>query len=242
LTANSGGPTDAVWYTQSFDKYGNLWVNDSGHGTFGVGNFLMYRAAKYGVTGSPVPDIQITLQASPASTEVNGFAFDASGNLWFGCGAAIVGVQGVRMLTAAQLLSSNAAAVPTVIWSGSNFNMYVTGVTFDQAQNLWVADYFNSRIRKYSIVGAVSGNPAPLLTITAPGYMNGPDGLTFDPAGNLWVANDNDNRFLRFAAADLATSGAKIPTVVLQPGNIPFGNIVALPRDPQRSGPVSVHA
>ena len=35
--------------------------------------------------------------------------------------------------------------------------------------------------------------------------------------GNLWVGNFNDNKIMRFDAAQLTSSGAMVPTVVLTP-------------------------
>lgn len=236
LSAVPGTSITEVWASAGFDKTNALWIAQPSHGTFGVATFLKYGAPSYALTGAPTPDISITLQATPASPDSGFFTFDSAGNLWLSVGVTIAGVTGLRMISAAQLGASSAALVPAVNWSGALWNTQnPQGIAFGPTGDLWVADFNNNTLKSYDARAAASGNQAPLLTITS-ASLNGPDGIAFDASGNLWVTNDNDGRSMRFAAADLTTSGAKVPPVIISPPNITFGNMVAFANNPQRSG------
>jgi sugar lactone lactonase YvrE len=87
--------------------------------------------------------------------------------------------------------------------ASAEFNMYYpSGLTFDGAGNLFIADGNNYRIRKINTSGIITtvvgdgivagyggdGGPA-----TAAG-LNDPTGIRFDAAGNLFIADYNNNR------------------------------------------------
>lgn len=234
----------SVWASLGFDKQNNLWAAFPKHGTGGIATFLQYGQYSYSISGTPNPRISITLAAGNAvgqlpnpSPDTAFFAFDADGNLWAAIGTS---GGGIFMISKEQLLSGTTSLFPAVRWEGSNFTgMDAQGLAFAPNGDLWVADYANSSLKSYDVRNPVSGNQAPLLTITSAGNLNGPDGICFDGSGNLWVANDNDSKVLKFAAADLSTGGAKTPVVVITPPNISFGNMIAFPNNPQRSGLVS---
>jgi len=61
-----------------------------------------------------------------------------------------------------------------------------TGLALDSAGNLYVANYGNSTITKFTPSGAGS--------VFASTGLNGPESLAFDSAGNLYVANYCDRR------------------------------------------------
>ena len=77
------------------------------------------------------------------------------------------------------------------------------GMTFDQAGNLYIADRFNSRIRKVDADGFIStvvgngergysGDGGPATEAT----LNQPEDVEIDSFGNLYIA-DSDNNVIR---------------------------------------------
>jgi streptogramin lyase len=85
-----------------------------------------------------------------------------------------------------------------------------SGLAFDSAGNLYVANETGNAIRKFSPAGVDLGNFATT-------GLNGPEGLAFDSAGNLYVANAGSNTVRRFSPAgvdlgDFATTGLNFPS------------------------------
>jgi len=237
LNEPAGSGVTSLWASMGFDRQNQLWVAFPTHGSLGIATFLKYGQPSYALGGTPVPDVTITLATATgiASPDTTFFTFDAQGNLWASIGATITGT-GIFMIAASQLQASNAALVPAVRWIGALWNTQdPQGIAFGPSGDLWVADFAGNTLKSYDTRNPVTGNQAPLLTITSTA-LNGPDGICFDRDGNLWVCNDNNNTHLKFAAADLTSSGAKVPTVILSPPNVSFGNIVAFANNPQRSG------
>jgi hypothetical protein len=68
-----------------------------------------------------------------------------------------------------------------------------------------------------AIVGAGASNPAPTVIITST-ELRGAEGLAFDYAGRLWTASYDNCQIIRFAAADLTSTGSKTPDVILTGG------------------------
>ena len=62
---------------------------------------------------------------------------------------------------------------------------FPTGLAFDAAGNLFVANYSNGTVEKFSPTGADLG--------TFASGLDGPQGLAFDSAGNLYVTNGQFN-------------------------------------------------
>jgi sugar lactone lactonase YvrE len=90
-------------------------------------------------------------------------------------------------------------------------------LAFDAAGNLWVGNFGNDTVVRYSVAqlrqalvtqGAASPAPAVTLSSTA---LDQPYGLAFDRARNLWVASNATDAVLKFAAGQLATGGALTP-------------------------------
>ena len=164
-----------------------------------------------------------------------GVAVDGQGNLW----VADTGNHRVLHFPAAVLNATNPAAdfalgQPDLhsaranqgaAVSASGFNQ-PDALAFDAQNNLYVADYLNSRVLKFpSPVAAAS--PAtvaygqPNLTsrgfppAPTPSSMPGPTGVAVDAGGTLFVAIPLDNRVLVFAPN--AVSGAAATRVLGQP-------------------------
>jgi sugar lactone lactonase YvrE len=125
---------------------------------------------------------------------------------------------------------------------------YPTGVAVDSAGNLYIADYYNERIRKVDasgIITTVAGNGP-----TGPGGYNGdnipatsaelayPIGVAVDSAGKLYIADSDNNRIrkvdvttsvLSFGSLEVGqTSGAQ-SVAVSDVGNVPLNFSSLLP-------------
>jgi sugar lactone lactonase YvrE len=85
------------------------------------------------------------------------------------------------------------------------------GVTADAQGNVYVADCFNSRIRKITAAGVVS----TLAVTGTSGFADGngaaaqfsfPFGIVADVRGNLYVSDDSNNRILKITAAGVVST------------------------------------
>jgi sugar lactone lactonase YvrE len=153
--------------------------------------------------------------------EVLGAALDSSGNLWvadsannrvlkytppFTSGMAASLVIGQANFTSGSANQGNANP------SNSSFNDPGYPV-FDRSGNLWISDYYNNRIMKFTppfttgmaasvvlgqadfVHGAANQGGA-----VAANSISGPAGAAFDSSGNLWVSDYNNNRVLEFVS------------------------------------------
>jgi sugar lactone lactonase YvrE len=136
-------------------------------------------------------------QATNASLYAAGcIATDSSGNLYIG------GVDRVRKVTPAGIIST-VAGNGIVGFSGDGGQAtsaslnYPSGLAVDTSGNLYIADHYNSRVRKVTPAGVIStfagngtnghagdGGQAALASVS------GPLGLAFDSNGNLYVSHD----------------------------------------------------
>ncbi|MGZ3833195.1 MAG: T9SS type A sorting domain-containing protein [Mucilaginibacter sp.] len=80
-------------------------------------------------------------------------------------------------------------------------------ITTDGTGNIYVADYGNNVIRKYtpggvmSVLAGTSGTAAELDGTGTGAKFNGPDGLAYDGAGNLYVADAGGNTIRKIVIA-----------------------------------------
>src|SRR5579859_2303379 len=162
-------------------------------------------------------------------------AVDAQGNLW----VADTSNNRVLRFPAAALNTINPAAdlvlgQPDFHSAGANRGAAVSAagfsapfaLTFDAQSNLYVADFFNTRVMKFpapltsaSAATIIYGEPNPTTRgvpqIQTSSSMAGPTGVAVNSDGTLYVAVPNDNRILVFAPA--TTSGTPATRVLGQP-------------------------
>ena len=158
-----------------------------------------------------------------------GLAFDAQGNLW----VADSGNHRVLRFNAASL-ETPAASADLVLGQGdlftgapdrggrvsaSGFHTPI-GLAFDAQGNLYVSEFDNGRVMKFTaplVAGAAAAVVLGQPNFTAAGLpgqasastMAGPSGLAVDPSGDLYVAVPNENRVLTFAANSITGAAAK---------------------------------
>ncbi len=118
------------------------------------------------------------------------------------------------------------------------------GVAVDAADNLYVADSYNSRVLKYANASlkanganadAVLGQ-ADFVSRVAAATQSGmfsPQGLSIDNAGNLYVADTRNNRVLIFLNAAAKPNGADADKVL---GQANFTSGAALPASQSSTG------
>lgn len=146
-------------------------------------------------------------------------AFDEVGNLWAHDGTtAIIRVANFGGPPGAPIVDVNLAGSNWTTGAGSLQHCAVS-----RGGDFWVTRYvfgatgpvrMASAALIASIVGAGPSNPAPSVEITVNGFP-GLEGCVFDYAGNLWLCSYDSPRVGCVLAADLTTSGAKTPAIVL---------------------------
>ncbi len=196
----------------AFDGSGNLWVVD----------FLNCRILQYKPPFTTDMNASVVLgqanftsrTAATTSSGLNGphlIAFDANGNLW------VTDTFNNRALEfkppfangmAASVAIGQADFVSGGAATTANGLSFPTGVVFDSAGNLWIADTDNNRVLQFkppfangmsaSLVLGQTDFTSQTLATTQNG-LSGPFGIAFDSNGNLGVADTGNNRTLGFA-------------------------------------------
>ena len=193
---------------------GGLWVSNFGsaHTT------VQYTAAQLAGTTSAAAATSI----ATGTEEEQASAFDADGNLW----VTISGGTSVVEYSALQL-ATGGTPVPAVTISANAGSLNApSGLAFDAAGDLWVANYVESSIVEFTPGQlAVSGSPAPAVVISdTANSLHGSIGLAFDANGDLWVANlgtesecfkGKGASVVEFTPSQLVVSGSPAPVVSL---------------------------
>ncbi len=128
----------------------------------------------------------------------------------------------------ADFTSGNAGTPPTA----SNFNTPRAMFVDEARENVWVADFNNHRVLRFSVDYfnslMVTNNPQALsvigqdnLTTGTSGLsaskLNGPNGVTMDPvSGKVFVTDRSNHRVLRFGSAEALQSGSAAEAVLGQ--------------------------
>ncbi len=204
----------------SFDSSGNLWATDLNNNRIlrysppfsnGQAANLVIGQTDF-ITGTCNTG---GISASTLCFPVN-VIFDSSGNLWVGDqhnnrvlrfpkGTGFTNGQAADLVIGQSSFTTNGAAATAT-------GLHFTGnIAFDSSGNLWVADFFNSRVLRYSPPFS-SGQAADLVigqTDLTTGTCN-PGGISastlcfapseaFDSSGNLWIVDHLNNRILRYS-------------------------------------------
>jgi len=210
-------------------KTGNLYVADLGDNRvlrFSSPFDNLGRIEPDAVYGQPDFNTRSPNSSGVSGSTMNsphGVAFDSAGNLW----VADSGNNRVLRFPAASLDNLNPSADTAIgqkslsssspnsgtAASGSGFNS-PWGIAFDSQDNLYVSDFNNTRVLKFtaplgpntvSAASLVFGEPDFTTTGVSAGAssstLNGPTGIAVDQNGRLYAAVPSDNRVLVFSPA-----------------------------------------
>ena len=199
-----------------FDSSQNLWVTNCSDIDLGAGQITEFTAAQLANLGndnSPAAHIALIDDGSFGNLHCPwGEQFDGAGNLW------VVNRFGPNLVsyTPAQLAAGGNQKPDTIITSASFDSP--RAIAFDAGGNLWIVENQHQAVLEYKAgtLATAMGHSGPVnpdVTITSAGFGD-PHGLAFDAGGNLWLS-DATGKLLKFAAADLATTGTPTPTVII---------------------------
>ena len=124
----------------------------------------------------------------------------------------IPAIAGVSLRSAQAFTNGQAASVVVGQVNFGSVSQYranePANIAFDSAGNLWVADYVDSRVLRFSppFSNGMGANLAigqsdlvSSTSATSQTGLYGPVSLTFDSSGNLWVVDHLNNRLLRYS-------------------------------------------
>ena len=217
----------------AFDHSGNLWVADTDNNRIleFTAPFSSGEAASLEI-GQPAGATQFTSNTCATTQsglcDVDGIAFDGSGNLWVGdhdnsraleFAASSLGTDGpsaVGVLGQSGFTSGASSTTQSTLRGNS-------GLTFDSSGNLWVADNFNSRVLEFASVG---GPIAPVSVCpNAGGGTLMPAGATFSYGGHTWTApSGHDGEGATWSSYFFAGPQSTVPAPMLQGWAGVYGN------------------
>ena len=218
VSATLGSPNGVL-----VDKAGNIYISDS---IFNVVRKVNAAGVISTITGGPVGSLGDGGPSASARVVVTGIhtgmALDKAGNLYI----ADYGDERVRKIDATGTITTVAGSGTTLGLGGfsgdggpatsAQLNS-PTGVAFDNAGNMYIADFGNYRIRKVDTSGIITtiagigagsasdtgdGGPATSATLT------GPTDVAVDGNGNIYIADTEHVRVINSAGTiNTATHG-----------------------------------
>jgi sugar lactone lactonase YvrE len=198
--ANAGavaihGPASSISYVSSTDTLRGLVPGqyDAHADNSAAPDSLVSPVLTGVVTGSPVMVELGQMDSVTATYALRG----GSGALWVGKWGSANLAEG---FTSPQLATAGTVEAADTIRAASAPST-ISGTAFDTAGNMWVTDYLNQQIMKFTPAQLASGGAQPptVMIHTA----KEPWGIALDANGNLWVGFYNGNDVLEYAAADV---------------------------------------
>jgi prepilin-type N-terminal cleavage/methylation domain-containing protein len=208
FSANVSGVGGANLGDIALDSSGNVWVTDWANNRVlkytSNGTFLLGIGAGYqGVGGS----IGSAGSANGQFADyIFGIAVDSSNNVWVvessnervqkfnSSGSWLLSIGGPSPYTCE---TSPAGSVPACATGSGNgqFNSPY-GIAIDSGGNIWVSDYYNTRVQKFNSSGVYQSQ---FNTWAGGSGAYSPGALAFDSSGNIWVFdNYSDNTIVEF--------------------------------------------
>ena len=233
-SAQLNGPTHVV-----FDRSGNLFITDA--------NNARIRAVNTGTT--PITVAGLTIQpgtiATIAGTGIPGFsgdggpgpsamlnfpdgiALDSSDNIYVGDALN----NRIREVNASTGIITTVAGNGTAGFSGDgglavNAELnFPSRPAFDSADNMYIADYQNNRVRKVNaqthMIVTVAGTGITGFSgdggMASNAQLNGPLSVTVDTSGNLYIGDINN---VRIRVVNTGASAITVAGQTIQPGTI----------------------
>jgi sugar lactone lactonase YvrE len=193
----------------AFDSEGNLFIADPGNSRVRkvtpAGLITTVAGGGNGGDGSLATQAGLSVPA--------GIVLDKSGNLYivdYGNGQ-------VRMVSASTGIISTIAGTGATGFSGDGGPATQAsftnpdGIAIDSSGNLYIADVYSSRIRKFfpgGIITTVAGGGSSLGDNgpATQAQLNGPQGVAVDASGNLYIADTYDERIRRVGTNGIITT------------------------------------
>ena len=189
----------------SLDATGNMYVTDKS-------NHKIKKITPEGVVSTFAGSTQGSGDGTGTNAQFNspvGVVLDATGNVYI----SDQNNHKIRKITPTGVVSTFAGSgnIGTTDGTGMNasFN-YPFGLAIDASDNIYVADWFNHRIRKITPTGVVS-----TLAGGSQGYQEGtgtsarfsaPRDVAVDTSGNVYVADGNNDMIRKISPAGVVTS------------------------------------
>lgn len=189
------------------DRSGNIYVADSGNNVIRkIAGTAISTVAGTGTAGN-TQDASLTddVKVVAKNAQINlptGIAVDAAGAVYF----SDTNNHCIRKLSTDGFLSTIAGTGVAGIFGdgGPAIDAHLNhpiGVTIDSANNLYIADQMNNRIRKISSTGIIttvagtglpgySGNGGPATSA----QLRYPSGVAVDASGNIFIADTSNSR------------------------------------------------
>jgi len=212
-TAQLNGPSSVA-----FDSKGNLYIADTGNYAVRKVDVQTGKISSYAGTGTPGYSGDGQAASAALLSNVKGLAVDGADNLYI----ADSGNNSIRMVTAQTLVISTVTGSGTAGYSGDGaaaINALLSapsGVSLDQAGNLYIADTNNEAIRKVAasnkVITTVAGDSTGIAGNTGDGgpatsaKLNAPTTVAVDSAGNLYIADSQNSIIRKVSSSDLKIS------------------------------------